>query len=1176
MHRLIVQHVSGVTPHRFTVQRLLDGKATAPAEVPSPHGYPIEDRPESDLTAELRWYLEDFLQYPFHPSTERAGHVLSGLKAWGQEAFTALFGGAKAGRWLAGALDGGPDRVSVDIVSDDPAVLGWPWEALDDPERGPLAQLAQVGRRLNGVVDPPSLPRNLPRDRVNVLLVTARPYSQDVAYRSVSGPLVETVGRERALASVHLLRPPTLGRLREHLAERPDHYHIVHFDGHGAYGAAAGNRGGYAFRGGPQGCLVFETKRGEPHTVPADTLAMLLREHRVPAVVLNACQSGMIDAHAEDAFASVASAMLKAGVRSVVAMAYSLYVSGAHEFLPAFYRRLFETASPAASVRAGRQQMLAQKDRVCARGRYPLEDWIVPVLYEQDRLVFDFSAAAPDGEDRSALPPEAEDGQNPYGFIGRDGPILEIERAMRRKPAGVLIQGLGGVGKTTLARGFVQWLRDTDGLGRGCFWFGFDDVHGTDYVLNRMGEALTGAQFATFSKERKVDILTQVFRENPFVIVWDNFESARGVEGTEQRGLLSDEDQATLKAFLEKLRGGRTTVLITSRSLEDWLGQTNCYVLPIGGLRGEERWRFCEVVLDDLGLTVDRADPDLAALMDRLGGHPLLMRVVLSRLSGQTAAALLRALEENLEALGLDDSDEAAKVVATLRFVETGLPADLRPLLAPLALFEQFVHATDLAAVAGHVDGAAGRSAAGRLLSALATAGLIQEVRGLRSQGESMYQMHPVMTTYLRSRPSAAEVRQESWARAFVPLMARFAHSLVRRQPHVQRRALLLYKPNLLSALEKAIALDLADERCLITELLAADAFHMRNYEEADGHYRAMASLGGHERKAVAYHQLGRIARKCRGLEEAERWYNESLDIEEKVGNEHGAAVSRLELGIVSHQRGDYDRAKELYSEALAVFKSSGDSENEASTYHELGVTARELGDYGEAERWYGLALGIYRRHQDLLSAALTCFELGNLAESAGRLDEAQSWHHESLKLRRQIGDDLLVAHSCFKLGRVNQKHSLTTQRRADLNEAERWYLESANLYERLNEQRGAANVYHQIGMIKLWVRALSEAEGWYKRALSVYERIGDDGAAATSRHELGLVAEERGQRVDAGRLFARVLAVHLRVGDEKNAELSLSSFCRVLDAASAVERAQLLELWTEADLPPLPDLRSQ
>jgi CHAT domain-containing protein len=113
-------------------------------------------------------------------------------------------------------------------------------------------------------------------------------------------------------------------------------------------------------------------------------------------MVLNACQSAMLDEHAEDAFAAVAASLQKAGIRSVVAMAYSLYVSGAQVFLPDFYRRLFQSGDVLEAVRAGRQAMLRHKGRICYVGEHPLDDWLVPVVYQQDPPELNFAGAAKD------------------------------------------------------------------------------------------------------------------------------------------------------------------------------------------------------------------------------------------------------------------------------------------------------------------------------------------------------------------------------------------------------------------------------------------------------------------------------------------------------------------------------------------------------------------------------------------------------------------------------------------------------------------------------------------------------------------------------------------------------------------------------------------------------------
>ena len=522
---------------------------------------------------------------------------------------------------------------------------------------------------------------------MNILLVVARPFERDVRYRSIARLLVELIEKHKLPAHVDLLRPPTFDQLREHLSERPGYYHILHFDGHGAYGPNAGNdRHRY---GGSEGRLVFEDEDGSDDPVSAEKLNTLLRDYAVPAVVLNACQSAMLDERAQDPFASVATALLRSGVRSVVAMAYSLYVSGGQQFLPGFYRRLFESGSMAAATRAGRQEMLADPKRVCARGEYELDDWVLPVLYQQAPLDFSFAGEQTRSSEprTSKVPEEASTERSPHGFIGRDSALLDLERAMHRPPPAILVEGLGGVGKTTLARGFLEWLDQTNGLGEGAFWFPFQEIRSAEYVFNRMGEALFGGQFGALAMAQKIDALANVFAEKRFVIVWDNFEVAKGIPNTAVTANLSEDDCNLLKRFLDKLRGGASKVVITSRSPEDWLGgPERRFRVRLGGLDGEERWEYCAAVLRDLGKTINRQDKELAGLMNLLGGHPLAMRVILPRLEKQTAGQVVAGLKSNLAGLG-DGGDEAeTKLFATLRFVEDSLPEELRELLVPLGM----------------------------------------------------------------------------------------------------------------------------------------------------------------------------------------------------------------------------------------------------------------------------------------------------------------------------------------------------------------------------------------------------------------------------------------------------------------------------------------------------------
>jgi hypothetical protein len=169
---LAIAHVEGSSPPAFTLMRLPEGKLAAPVAISSPYQFQVEGQPNSNLMEQLRWYLEHFLDYPFDPEIGHAERVLDALQTWGTQAFNALFDRRDADKWLA-------DSEILQIRSDDPHILSWPWEALFDPQRNYLAHERRIERRLNHLADPPAL-RALPNDRVNILLVVARPYKADV------------------------------------------------------------------------------------------------------------------------------------------------------------------------------------------------------------------------------------------------------------------------------------------------------------------------------------------------------------------------------------------------------------------------------------------------------------------------------------------------------------------------------------------------------------------------------------------------------------------------------------------------------------------------------------------------------------------------------------------------------------------------------------------------------------------------------------------------------------------------------------------------------------------------------------------------------------------------------------------------------------------------------------
>ncbi|HXX02046.1 MAG TPA: hypothetical protein VEJ00_12595 [Candidatus Acidoferrales bacterium] len=65
-------------------------------------------------------------------------------------------------------------------------------------------------------------------------------------------------------------------------------------------------------------------------------------------------------------------------------------------------------------------------------------------------------------------------------------------------------------------------------------------------------------------------------------------------------------DRADLRRLLDAIRGACGKVIMTSRSIEDWLKPSQRFQVLLGGLDGEERQEYCEVILRELVLRVNR------------------------------------------------------------------------------------------------------------------------------------------------------------------------------------------------------------------------------------------------------------------------------------------------------------------------------------------------------------------------------------------------------------------------------------------------------------------------------------------------------------------------------------------------------------------------------------------
>lgn len=1053
----------------FEIMRLPDGKRCPPVALTPPSEVSVATH-NTTLRQDLRWYLEDYLSLPIDVYRTRAENIQDTLKNWGLECFDALFTG-HAQNWYYTAQQSGLKNLIIKVTSDDPAILAYPWEALYSDDDEYIAQQCRIERQLSNVADVRPFTTELPLNQLNILYIIARPYGEkDIDFQTLARPLVDFVADGNWPVKIDLLRPPTFDRLREVLRTNPNFYHVVHFDGHG--GAPANAIEQFA---GQAGTLVFE-KENDPNNegelITAEKLSALLREYNVPYMVLNACQSAMMDETGKDPFSSVAASLLKAGIRGVVAMSYSLWVSGAKAFVPAFYKRLFEEGDIAEAMRAGRQEMFRENMRDTFIGQIEFNDWVVPVLYRQttdEQILPKLKKVKMEHE--GGLPIEVLQLLR-SDFIGRGGAIQQLERAMRNKQAGILIHGMAGEGKTTLAQGFLQWLDSTGGLYAGAIWFSFEGIRSASYVIDTLTDKLFGTQAMVLPIEQKLPAIIKVLKATPVVMIWDNFESVAGYGNV--RGLLSEEDRNILKDLLKYLRGGVTKVIITSRSPEDWLSASECYRVRLAGLQGAELWQYCNFIVEDIGLTISRNDSEYELLINKLQGNPLAIRIILLKLEQHSPSLLLAKLNSSTNS-GNNDASGIEHLMHVLDIFDIELDEEFAPILRLIGLHEQFVLANCVNMMLDKIGEYADKVDA--CFDMLTRAGLCRMAFLVNG-----YKIHPAVRINLAHRHPASEAEK----RIFVDCMRWLCGQYQSKHLHEQRLVFEQFEINFRNALELARELDLKASELFLIQGLALYAQNARHYDEATRLYEFLAKLSIEYKaidfEAAAYHQLGIVAGFCHNYDVAENRYKQSLAIRLEHGDESGASAIYFQLGISAYEQRNFDDAEKWYRQSLSISIKLNDLYRMAAAYHELGTVADKRLDFDIAEDWYRKSLEISLSQGDEHSASLTFHELGVVAENRKDFRSAVALYEKSLAINLKLGYEYDTADNYEALGIVALKCGI-------FNDAERLLKNALTIRLKYGDEHGVANTYMHLSELAYVHKDFNSATGFIMTALQIFRK---------------------------------------------------------------------------------------
>jgi tetratricopeptide (TPR) repeat protein len=419
-----------------------------------------------------------------HQQARLPAEVADVWKALDLPALVAAERMADAGRRLAGALldEAGQHTLArrlneippggsaeVILVADGPA-LSLPVELIrlasgDAGQVGPLGLLpnVSVSRRVAppGTVPGGALPAaRAPRPTAGPLKILAAVAAPDET-KTPNAPLDVEAEMAAVLdatsgvtagahTQVRVLEVASLGAIRAAMAT--DAYHVLHLSAHGSPTA-----------------VELEDEDGAPVTVTSEALMNALKSsgNPVPLIVMSACSGGATGS------AAMAAGLVARGADRVIAMLAPVTDDYATMLAGHFYRALSVHPSLAVGQALARARYQAEAERsALAKDRLPRPEYGVATLLATtgDAPLVD-PDAKPEPLTVATSPPVAKGVRElPLdSLIGRRAQLRQVMGVLRRTrhaverhgaASGVVLTGVGGIGKTAVAGRVMSRLRD--------------------------------------------------------------------------------------------------------------------------------------------------------------------------------------------------------------------------------------------------------------------------------------------------------------------------------------------------------------------------------------------------------------------------------------------------------------------------------------------------------------------------------------------------------------------------------------------------------------------------------------------------------------------------------------------------------------------------------------------
>ena len=278
--------------------------------------------------------------------------------------------------------------------------------------------------------------------------------------------------------------------------------------------------------------------------------------------------------------------------------------------------------------------------------------------------------------------------------------------------------------------------------------------------------------------------------------------------------------------------------------------------------------------------------------------------------------------------------------------------------------------------------------------------------------------------------------------------------------------------------------------------------------------------LDNQEQQALILQATG-IAYKLMGKPtEALRNYQDSMAINQKLGQKRGVAASLVEIAQVQLSLGKPDAALTAYSEALRIRKEIGAKKEAGDTLIDLGDLYIERGQPDQALQVLKESLQIQRDANDETYQGLCLNNIANVYTMKGENEDALTYLQQALQIREKLNVPGDIAQTLQSLGTA---YAALGQ----YDSAMKAFMQGMDLYRKAGDNLSAAKMSHSMGLVFEYQGRPGPAVSVLQDAVKAFRDSGDRSSnMAQSLADLAGALAEAGRGSESSQLTDEALGM--------------------------------------------------